>query len=430
MLPKLRVLFLCTGNSCRSQMAEGWTRKLWSDQVEPASAGVDPAGVNPRAVQAMAESGVDISRQHTKHVDELADTRFDLVVTLCDSARERCALPPRAKQVIHVGFDDPPELAKQARSETEALEPYRRVRDEIRSFVGSLGTDLKKGERKMSDNEATKEQIREVVRDGYARVATGEARGACGTGCCGEDTSEQLAERIGYSEAELQELPDGANMGLSCGNPTALASLEPGEVVVDLGSGGGFDVFLAGPRVGSSGRAIGVDMTSEMVSKARRNLDVYRSRTGLANVEFRLGEIEHLPLADESADVIISNCVINLSPDKPQVWREIARVLRPGGRVAVSDLALLKPLPSKVREMVEALVGCVAGAVTLGETESMVAGAGLADIDIQVKPGYAEAMTEWNDPLYQKILEELPSGSRASDYIVSANVTAKKGATH
>ena len=282
----------------------------------------------------------------------------------------------------------------------------------------------------MSDNDASREQIREVVRDGYARVATGQATECCGTGCCGGDASQQLAEAIGYSGAELQELPDGANMGLSCGNPTALASLEPGEVVVDLGSGGGFDVFLAGPKVGSGGRVIGVDMTPEMISKARRNLDEYRSRTGLANVEFRLGEIEHLPLADASADVIISNCVINLSPDKALVWREIARVLRPGGRVAVSDLALLKPLPPKLREMVEALVGCVAGAVMVEETEHMVAQAGLVEIGVEPKLGYVEAMTEWNDPLYQKIIQHLPSGSRASDYIVSVNVTAKRGAVN
>ncbi len=142
MLPQLRVLFLCTGNSCRTQMAEGWARKLLSDQVEPFSAGVEPAGLDPRAVQVMAESGVDISRQRSKHVDELADARFDLVVTLCDSARERCIVPPHAKRVVHVGFDDPPELAKQARSEAEALDPYRRVRDEIWSFIRSLGDRL------------------------------------------------------------------------------------------------------------------------------------------------------------------------------------------------------------------------------------------------------------------------------------------------
>ena len=147
LLPKLTVLFLCTGNSCRSQMAEGWARKLRSDQWEPFSAGVEPAGLNPRAVHVMAESGVDISPQRSKHVDELPDARFDLVVTLCDSARERCVVPPRAKRVVHVGFDDPPELAKQARSEAEALDPYRRVRDEIRSFVESLDSAEKEIER-------------------------------------------------------------------------------------------------------------------------------------------------------------------------------------------------------------------------------------------------------------------------------------------
>ncbi len=146
LLPKLKVLFLCTGNSCRSQMAEGWARKLRSDQMEPFSAGVEPAGLDPRAVQVMAESGVDISRQRSKHVDELADARFDLVVTLCDSARERCTVPPHAKRVIHVGFDDPPELARQAQSDAEALDSYRRVRDEIRNFVRSLGTNQRRSE--------------------------------------------------------------------------------------------------------------------------------------------------------------------------------------------------------------------------------------------------------------------------------------------
>ncbi len=147
LLPKLKVLFLCTGNSCRSQMAEGWARKLRSDQWEPFSAGVEPAGLNPRAVQVMAESGVDISPQRSKHVDELADARFDLVVTLCDSARERCTVPPQTKRVVHVGFDDPPEVAKQARSEAEALDPYRRVRDEIRSFVESLDSEIRQAQK-------------------------------------------------------------------------------------------------------------------------------------------------------------------------------------------------------------------------------------------------------------------------------------------
>ena len=190
-----------------------------------------------------------------------------------------------------------------------------------------------------------------------------DAASSSGGGCCGPAvlSPQQVAAAIGYSTADLAATPPEANMGLSCGNPVALGALRPGEVVLDLGAGGGFDCFVAGPKVGVAGRVIGVDMTAEMVSKARRNLSSYRAQTGLDNVEFRLGEIERLPVADASVDVVISNCVLNLSPDKPQVWREIARVLRHGGRAAISDLALLRPLPADVIAMVEALVGCVAG---------------------------------------------------------------------
>jgi SAM-dependent methyltransferase len=272
----------------------------------------------------------------------------------------------------------------------------------------------------MNKESTSEEKIREVVREGYARVATQ------GESCCGGSAPEQLAESIGYSEADLAGLPEGANMGLSCGNPTALAELREGEVVLDLGAGGGFDVFLAGPRVGSSGRAIGIDMTAEMLAKARGGIAAYRERTGLANVEFRLGEIEHLPVADASVDAVISNCVINLSPDKPQVWREIGRVLRPGGRVAVSDLALLKPLPVKIREMVAAMVGCLAGAISIDETERAATEAGLIDVRIEPKPGYVETMTEWKDPLWQKVVESLPEGSDPADYVASVNVTARR----
>jgi SAM-dependent methyltransferase len=224
----------------------------------------------------------------------------------------------------------------------------------------------------------------------------------------------------------LAALPGGANIGLSCGNPSAVAALRPGEVLLDLGSGAGFDAFVAAPKVGATGRVIGVDMTAEMLARARKNVAAYRERTGLDNVEFRLGEIEHLPVADASVDVIISNCVINLSPDKPQVWREMARVLKPGGRVAVSDLALLKPLPAPVVEMVEALVGCVAGAVLVSETERMAREAGLAEIRLNPKPGYVEAMVDGQDPLYQKIMMHLPAGSGPGDYITSLEVTAAK----
>jgi SAM-dependent methyltransferase len=274
------------------------------------------------------------------------------------------------------------------------------------------------------------EAVHSKVREGYGRIAEETSTGCCGPGvsCCGSapQDAQKLARELGYSVEELQALPDGANMGLSCGNPAALAALKPGEVVLDLGSGGGFDVFIAGRKVGATGRAIGVDMTAEMLGKARRNATAYREQTGWDNVEFRLGEIEHLPVADNSVDVTISNCVINLSPDKPQVWREIARVLKPGGRVAVSDIALLKPLPAEVLKMVEALVGCVAGAVLASDTERMAHEAGLTDIALKAKPSYVESMTSFEDPLYRKIVEHLPAGTKPGDFITSLEVQARK----
>lgn len=291
-----------------------------------------------------------------------------------------------------------------------------------------------------SDNSTTTlasaADVRDTVREGYSKIArTGSLSLATlaepqSGGCCGSGkapwSNEQLAEQLGYNAEQLAALPEGANMGLSCGNPTAIANLRPGQVVLDLGSGGGFDCFLAGPKVGPTGRVIGVDMTPDMLSKARRNIASYRKSTGLDNVEFRLGEIENLPIADKSVDVIISNCVINLSPDKPRVWQEIARVLKPGGTVAASDMALLKPLPEGVREMVQALVGCIAGAVIVDEYRAMVEASGLQDVQLKLKPSYVAALENLQDPLYQQIVAKLPAGATAKDYITSVDVTATK----
>jgi SAM-dependent methyltransferase len=282
------------------------------------------------------------------------------------------------------------------------------------------------------------DSVRDAVREGYSRIAekgvlsAGTAEGGCcgtssSSSCCGAAWSPtDLANKLGYSTEQLAVLPEGANMGLSCGNPTAIAQLTPGQVVLDLGSGGGFDCFLAGPKVGPTGRIIGVDMTPDMLSKARRNVASYRKNSGLDNVEFRLGEIEHLPVADNSVDVVISNCVINLSPEKPQVWKEIARVLSPGGTVAVSDLALLKPLPGTVREMLEALVGCVAGAVLVDEYRAMIEAVGLGEIELKLKPEYVAALSLFEDPLYRRIAEALPKSTTAADYITSIDVKARK----
>jgi SAM-dependent methyltransferase len=277
------------------------------------------------------------------------------------------------------------------------------------------------------------ESVRKLVREGYTKIAQETSAGGCspGVSCCGSapPDADKLARELGYTVEEIKALPEGANMGLSCGNPAALAALKPGETVLDLGSGGGFDVFIAGRKVGAAGRAIGVDMTPEMLGKARHNIAGYRNETRLDNVEFRLGEIEHLPVADNSVDAIISNCVINLSPDKAQVWREMARALKPGGRVAVSDMALLKPLPPDILKMVEALVGCVAGAILISETERMAREAGLSDIVLKAKPEYVEAMAHFEDPLYQKIVEHLPAGTKPADYIASVEVQARKAQT-
>jgi SAM-dependent methyltransferase len=280
--------------------------------------------------------------------------------------------------------------------------------------------------------------VRDNVRSGYAEIAKkgvwleDPERGGCcadtAGGCCGGSTltAEELARQLGYSIEELRALPEGSNMGLSCGNPTAIAALNGGEVVLDLGSGGGFDCFVAGPKVGATGRVIGVDMTPEMLGKARRNTAHYEETTGLKNVEFRLGEIEHLPVGDSTVDVVISNCVLNLSPDKAQVWREIARVLRPGGRVAVSDLALIKPLPEEALVVIGALVGCVSGAVLISETGEQMKAAGFREIKLTSKSGYVEAMTNWEDPLYRRIFEVLPKGAKPSDFITSLDIAAVK----
>ena len=225
-----------------------------------------------------------------------------------------------------------------------------------------------------------KEEIKKTVRESYAKVAK-ESNPCCApsSSCCGTTSvAPDVGKKIGYSDGELKSVPEGANLGLGCGNPVALASLKEGETILDLGSGAGFDAFLAAKKVGPKGKVIGVDMTTEMIEKARE----YAHKGDFENVEFRLGEIENLPAADNSVDVVISNCVINLSPDKEKVFKEAFRVLKPGGRLMVSDIVLLKELPAFVKESKEAYVGCVSGAIMKGEYLEEIRNAGFLKVNI------------------------------------------------
>lgn len=248
------------------------------------------------------------------------------------------------------------------------------------------------------------EDVRKIVREKYGQIA--QTRGSCCgpvSSCCGGgQTAEILSSEIGYSKDELRSVPDDANLGLGCGNPTALASLREGEVVLDLGSGGGMDCFLAAQQVGPGGKVIGVDMTPDMVSLARKNA----AKGNNKNVEFRLGEIENLPAADNSVDVVISNCVINLSPDKKRVFEETWRILKPGGRFMVSDIVLLKALPEAVKESVDALVGCVAGASLKEDYLEAITSAGFVDIHIVDDTPFKMA-SDAVDPMVKSLVEGL-----------------------
>ncbi len=243
------------------------------------------------------------------------------------------------------------------------------------------------------------DKIKEIVKSRYAKVALRKAS-CCGTkkSCCGGSDTADISKRVGYNDKDLKSAPEGANLGLGCGNPVALVSLKEGDVVLDLGSGAGFDAFLAAAGVGSSGRVIGVDMTPEMIEKANANA----VKGGFQNVEFRLGEIENLPVSSSEVDVIISNCVINLSPEKEKVFKEAFRVLKPGGRLMVSDLVLLEPLPEIVRQSVEAYVGCIAGAVMKDEYLAAIAAAGFRDLEVAGEDVYPVEPAV-NDPVVKSI---------------------------
>jgi arsenite methyltransferase len=405
MLPRLKVLFLCTGNACRSQMAEAWLKRLDGDCFEPFSAGIAPTRVDPRAIQVMREAGVDLSGHRSKHVRELSDVDFDAVVTVCDNANEKCPVFPGHVKRLHVGFDDPPRLAATAATEDEALGHYRRVRDEIRAFVEKVRTT-------MTENNQT-DAIVTKVRDRYARIAEqGECGCSCGSTAEGLAPSD-VAKKIGYDDASLAGVPDGANLGLGCGAPVGHLRLQPGETVVDLGSGAGFDSFIAAREVGPPGRVIGVDMTPAMLERARANA----AKAGLLNVEFREGRLEALPIETATVDAVTSNCVINLAPDKPVVFREAARVLRPGGRMVISDIILDGELPEVVKDDVEAYVGCIAGAMQRSAYFEAIEAAGFDNVELLKDVDYLAMLGE--DALPESLrsrMEDLAGRIRSVTY--------------
>ncbi|UPM56151.1 arsenite methyltransferase [Gottfriedia acidiceleris] len=262
--------------------------------------------------------------------------------------------------------------------------------------------------------ELEKDSIRQTVRDNYKKVALNVLeKDCCGTtDCCSstDNTLSNYTNKLGYSNEELQSVPEGSNMGLGCGNPQAIANIKPEETVLDLGSGGGFDCFLAARKVGESGRVIGVDMTPEMISKARLNAE----KNSFKNVEFRLGEIENLPVANDSVDVIISNCVINLSPDKNRVFQEAYRVLKKGGRLAISDIVLTADLPDDIRNDLSFYSGCISGSSYIKDLEQYLQLAGFNAIRIVPKDDSHEFIKEW------------APGRNVQDYIVSAVIEAVK----
>ena len=250
-----------------------------------------------------------------------------------------------------------------------------------------------------------KDRIKAAVRETYGRVAAEEQSAGCcgGSGCCGP-----TSEAIGYSDEERGNAPEGADLGLGCGNPQALAELKAGERVLDLGSGAGFDAFLAARQVGETGRVIGVDMTAEMITKARANI----AKTDLRNVEFRLGEIEHLPIADASVDVIMSNCVINLSTDKAAVFREAYRVLAPGGRLAIADIVATREIPDDIRNDLRAYAGCVSGAALVEDVEALLRGAGFENIGIEINSNSASLVEGWSPGAGSLVVSALIRGTK------------------
>lgn len=409
----MKILILCTGNSCRSQMAQGFL-KSFDNKIEVHSAGTSPATrVNPRAVKVMAEVGIDISMNSPKHVDDYLNDLWDYVITVCDDANETCPFfIGKVKHRLHMGFEDPSHAIG---SDEFIISEFRRVRDEIKmEFFKLYNTNLK------VNQSYTMDDAKGLVKEKYGKIAdqslTAGSSSCCGPSCCGDE-----ADYVIFSEdyKNLKGYDPEADLGLGCGIPTEFAGIKKGDTVVDLGSGAGNDCFVARALTGDTGKVIGIDMTEPMIEKARNNV----KKLGYSNVEFRLGDIEDMPVISDSTDVVISNCVLNLVPDKGKAFSEVFRILKPGGHLSVSDIVLRGELPEKIKQAAEMYAGCVSGAIEIEEYLRLMTKSGLTNLLIQKEKTIFipdEIMLKYLDPL------ELTDFRKSNTGIYSITVYAEK----
>ena len=397
---KHKVLFVCIHNSARSQMAEAFLTKYGGDRFEAESAGIEPGTLNPNVVAVMREIGIDLSGKSTQGVFDLLSRHklYHVVITVCDKeAAERCPIFPGNVKRISWSFKDPSAFKG---SREEVLQRTREVRDEIEQKVKDFA-------------------IKDMVRLKYSEIAlqTREDNQAscCGSGCCSTEVynimSDDYTQMDGYT-------PD-ADLGLGCGLPTQFARIKKGDVVIDLGSGAGNDCFIARAETGETGKVIGIDFTEAMIEKARQNAE----KRHFHNVEFHLGDIEKIPVAADTADVIVSNCVLNLVPNKSGVFHEILRVLKPGGHFSISDIVLKGALPGKIREAAEMYAGCVAGAIQKEAYLGLIDVTGFKNVTLQKE----KPITIPDDILAQYLNpEEITAFKKSGTGIYSVTVFAEK----
>ncbi len=366
----MKILILCTGNSCRSQMAHGFL-KSFDKEIEVFSAGTFPAArINSTAVKVMAEAGIDISNHYPKNADIYINDEWDYVITVCDEANEICPVfTGKVKHHLHMGFEDP---SNATGSEVFIMSEFRRIRDMIRKEFRKFY------EENLKIITMKSEELKQIVKEKYGKIAGQdiEEKGCCGSSSCccsGPDLntfSDSYENREGYN-------PE-ADLSLGCGIPTDYAGIKQGDNVLDLGSGAGNDCFVARALVGETGKVTGLDMTEQMISKSKENC----AKLGFTNVEFVAGDIEEMPFGEKRFDVVISNCVLNLVPDKSLAFAEIFRVLKPGGHFCVSDVVIKGRLSEKMKQDAELYAGCVSGASEMNEYLKFIKEAGFSNVKV------------------------------------------------